>query len=265
MAASTSEELKAYWTNLSDWYLQTAVKVTTNVFHSYAHMLKLDEAERVLEAGCGNGNGIPIILSHASQTTEIFGTDLTPALLDKAREKNFPRTTLQEANSEALPFPENHFDRYIANLSLQIVTDPEQMLREAYRVTRPGALCAFSVWGDRETCQFMTWSAKAIKEVGIELPEGPRSNFHLNDKEQLRSMILNAGFSQVLCFENAFPLPYMNEDEITRVFEGMPMLAQYKETGQFDSIISTIRGYVRTLLQSGNLPCFSSLVALVVK
>ena len=39
-----------------------------------------------------------------------------------------------QANNERLPFPDNYFNSYIANLSLHLVANPQRMIREAWRV-----------------------------------------------------------------------------------------------------------------------------------
>ena len=55
--------------------------------------------------------------------------------------------TFHEGNAEALPFADGSFDAAYANLSLQLTEHPDAMLGEVWRVLRPGARAAFSVWG----------------------------------------------------------------------------------------------------------------------
>ena len=55
-----------------------------------------------------------------------------------------------KANNESLPFKDETFDCYIANLSLQIVEGHKNMLSEALRVVKPGSILGFTVWGRRE-------------------------------------------------------------------------------------------------------------------
>ena len=51
------------------------------------------------------------------------------------------------ANNECLPFKDATFDCYLANLSLMLVDNHKNMLKEALRVTQSGAALAFTVWG----------------------------------------------------------------------------------------------------------------------
>jgi ubiquinone/menaquinone biosynthesis C-methylase UbiE len=43
-------------------------------------------------------------------------------------------------NAEELPFNAEEFDRYLANFLLHLVPDPVKMLKEAYRVLKPGTV-----------------------------------------------------------------------------------------------------------------------------
>ena len=75
------------------------------------------------------------------------------------------------ANNEILPFPDNHFDCYIAPLSLQLVYSYKAMLAEAYRVTRAGGKIGFSVWGRREHIQIYPILERVLERHGL----GPAS------------------------------------------------------------------------------------------
>ena len=54
------------------------------------------------------------------------------------------------ANNECLPFKDATFDCYLANLSLMLVDNHKNMLKEALRVTQSGAALAFTVWGRKQ-------------------------------------------------------------------------------------------------------------------
>lgn len=52
-----------------------------------------------------------------------------------------------QADNESLPFKDNTFDSYLANLSLMWVDNHRNQLAEAFRVTKSGGRLAFSVLG----------------------------------------------------------------------------------------------------------------------
>ena len=45
-----------------------------------------------------------------------------------------------------MPFADNSFGAYIANLSVSYVNNPADQISEAYRVLTPGAAAAFTLW-----------------------------------------------------------------------------------------------------------------------
>ena len=57
------------------------------------------------------------------------------------------------ANNESLPFKHETFDCYLASLSLMLVDNHLNMLREAFRVCKPGASLGFTIWGRKECNQ----------------------------------------------------------------------------------------------------------------
>lgn len=53
-------------------------------------------------------------------------------------------------NNESLPFANGQFDCYLGNLSLMLVDNHINMLKECIRVCMKGARIGFTVWGRRE-------------------------------------------------------------------------------------------------------------------
>jgi len=51
------------------------------------------------------------------------------------------------ANNERMPFPNDYFNSYIANLSLNLVANPKRMINEAWRVLTAGGIACFTVYG----------------------------------------------------------------------------------------------------------------------
>lgn len=90
---------------------------------------------RVLVNGIGTGLDLP----HLPPGPAYFATDLTAAMLARARGRN-PGIAIRfvQADSLALPFPDAFFDHAILHLILAVVPDPARGLRETARVLKPG-------------------------------------------------------------------------------------------------------------------------------
>ena len=94
---------------------------------------------RVLEVGVGTGISLPQYAPHV----RIFGTDISEAMLSKARQrvkelrlKNVEGLAVMDA--EKLEFPDNSFDVVMAQYVVTAVPNPEAALHEFARVLRPG-------------------------------------------------------------------------------------------------------------------------------
>ncbi len=94
---------------------------------------------RVLEVGVGTGISLPQYASHL----RIFGTDISEAMLRKAKRrvadlhlKNVEGLAVMDA--EKLEFCDNSFDVVMAQYVVTAVPNPEAALDEFARVLRPG-------------------------------------------------------------------------------------------------------------------------------
>jgi SAM-dependent methyltransferase len=121
---------------------------------------------------------------------------------------------LAEADNEKLPFEDNQFDIVISNLSLQLVTHPEIMLKESLRVTKNDCYNAFSVWGRNESSLIFTLFDDALKAIGQYGDPKIRTNFHLGQNdEELIKLVLNTGYSKVNLCHSFIPFNFIEKDE----------------------------------------------------
>lgn len=55
-----------------------------------------------------------------------------------------------------LPFADESFTAYVANLSAMLVDHPLNQFKEAYRVLQKGCTASFTIWGKKEECLMFT-------------------------------------------------------------------------------------------------------------
>lgn len=94
---------------------------------------------RVLEVGVGTGLSLPDYKKHL----EVVGIDLSPEMLEKARERVNEEdldnvTGLHEMDAADLKFADGSFDTVVAMFVMTVVPEPEAVMRELSRVTKPG-------------------------------------------------------------------------------------------------------------------------------
>jgi SAM-dependent methyltransferase len=106
----------------------------------------LRAGERVLDVACGNGNAA---LAAARRFCQVTGVDYVPSLLDRARQRATAEgleATFQEADAEALPFPDAAFDLVLSTCGVMFAPDQERTARELLRVCRPGGRIGMVNW-----------------------------------------------------------------------------------------------------------------------
>ncbi|HYM80236.1 MAG TPA: class I SAM-dependent methyltransferase [Candidatus Limnocylindria bacterium] len=102
--------------------------------------------QHVLDVGCGTG---VVAVTAALQGAKTTGLDLTPELLDRARE-NARTGSLDidwhEGDAEQLPFADREFDVVLSQFGHMFAPQPDVTIAEMLRVLKPGGTIAFSTW-----------------------------------------------------------------------------------------------------------------------
>lgn len=93
--------------------------------------------DRVLEVGVGTG----LSLAHYPDDVHVTGIDVSPHMLDRARDRlngQADRFELALMDAQELEYPDDSFDKVVAMYVVSVVPDPQRMIREMKRVCRPG-------------------------------------------------------------------------------------------------------------------------------
>ena len=98
--------------------------------------------ETVVDVGCGAGADACVAALLVGKEGNVFGIDCTPAMIDKAiqnaRVSGLTNTSFHQAEMTALPLPGAYADVVISNGAVNLAEDKTAVLREVFRVLRPG-------------------------------------------------------------------------------------------------------------------------------
>lgn len=104
----------------------------------------LASGDRALDVGCGPGALAAELVARLG-AERVAAVDPSPGFAEACRSR-LPGVDVRSASAEALPFPDATFDRTLAQLVVNFMTDPPAGVAEMRRVTRPGGTVAAAVW-----------------------------------------------------------------------------------------------------------------------
>lgn len=102
--------------------------------------------EKVLEIGCGTGADLLQFAKHGAIAT---GVDLTAKHVELARERLGDLAVVHQADMRNLPFEDETFDYIYAHGVLHHCDEPARVVREIFRVLRPGGrinIHVYALW-----------------------------------------------------------------------------------------------------------------------
>jgi ubiquinone/menaquinone biosynthesis C-methylase UbiE len=109
----------------------------------YLGAMKVDDAERVLDLGCGTGIAARAVAGRSTFSGQVLGVDQSAYLVDFGRrladEEQLSKTVrFETGDSHSLNLADSSFDAVIAHTLLSHVSDPKAVLSEMARLTRSG-------------------------------------------------------------------------------------------------------------------------------
>jgi ubiquinone/menaquinone biosynthesis C-methylase UbiE len=105
-------------------------------------LAQLNAGEVVLDLGSGGGIDVLLSAQRVGPTGKAYGLDMTDEMLalanENKRKAGVENVEFLKGEIERIPLPDNSVDVIISNCVINLSADKDQVLREAFRVLKPG-------------------------------------------------------------------------------------------------------------------------------
>jgi ubiquinone/menaquinone biosynthesis C-methylase UbiE len=206
--------------------------------------------EQVLDIACGTGLVAFDVARAVGLHGHVLGVDLSGRMLEVARhravELQISNCAFVRMDAEALALPDASFDLVLCALGLMYMPDPEQALREIWRVLRPGGRVGLAVWGERSRCGWSALFPIVDAEVAGEVCP---LFFRLGQQETLARLCADANFEAIEQRRIATTLSFADGDEACNAaFVGGPVALAWSRFS--DEVRTRARGRYLDAIES---------------
>lgn len=185
--------------------------------------------ERVLDIATGRGEPALSLARATRPGGRVLGIDLAERMVELATERakrvGVENATFAMMDAENLDVPRASFDLATCRFGLQIVTNPQKAIEQAYHALRPGGRFVASVWGPGERNPHI----HAIIAPMLEFAEPDETGYlptpyEMGGEGELAGILRKVGFKDVHDERVTHPVAWGTEDAYFRlILDGTPI------------------------------------------
>ncbi|CAD8139286.1 unnamed protein product [Paramecium octaurelia] len=257
------------------------------------NMLRVNEADEILDAGCAGGHLHQYILQQRKKNCRLIAFDFSLEMIKIAAARmikyfNNPLSgqiedispqeienadincpLLEENNYrifqgdvQSLPqLNDNQFDIYISNLVLQLVGNKDQALQEAFRILKPGGKIGIVIPVVQGNSLMLSLQQCFIK-AGL-IPNNAYKPTDIETREGMINFISKHGFKDIVCWNQTIPFDLFDIDD-NYIFPQFREILDKAPKEQVDQFYALFKQEVQNRLAL-NLPFTVESMSLIAK
>ena len=158
----------------------------------------LKPGENVLDVACGTGVVTRLAAEQVGQSATVAGLDVNPGMLSVARTVTPKEQAIDwyETSAEAMPLADASFDVVLCQMGLQFIPDKLKALKEIRRILKRGGRVILNLPGPTPAI-FVALAEALAKNIDPKCADFVNVVFSLHDADRLRSLMADAGFSDI--------------------------------------------------------------------
>ena len=224
-AAGHEEGQRQQWDRVAAGWKKWWRAIESGAQHTSKRMLELADVkpgQRVLDIATGIGEPALSAASRVGAAGLVVATDLSPQMLDIARERaralGLANVQFVESDAEGLDFPDASFDAVLCRWGVTSLPDPPRTLVAIRRMLAPGGSFATAVWEAAPKGRPMASIAADVAREIFDLPS-PRPDVSSppgSARDALAKEMTQAGFADVRVEEMTLTLELPSAEDCTR-------------------------------------------------
>ena len=187
-------------------------------------LAEVESGQRVLDIATGIGEPALLAASRVGPAGRVVATDLSPQMLEIARERatalGLTNVEFMEADAGRLDFPDGSFDAILCRWGVTSLPNPPDTLVAIRRMLVPDGAFATAVWEagskGRPLASLVTTVAQEMFDLPPPPPEAPSPAGSV--KNGLEQEMINAGFRDVSAEEMALTLEFASTEDCIQYF-----------------------------------------------
>lgn len=184
-------------------------------------LARIQSSHRLLDIASGTGEPALTAALHVGPTGSVVATDQSSRMLTVARSRaaaqGLQNLEFQEADAEALDFPEGSFDAATCRFGLMFLPDLAGSLQRIHRFLRPGGWFAAAIWDVPPRVPMIGVAMNLATEM-LEVPPPPPgvpSLFSLSPPGVLEQAFTASGFANVQAQDARLDIEFPSGEEYT--------------------------------------------------